>query len=164
MGTATTSDGVNLQWEGDLAVGTVVFVIDEEGNAVPSGEAAYVLEGVGTVNTGSDGAVTEIAPEETEEAEPEAEQVEQAEGDTAPEGEPAPALEERVAALEEAVAMIIDLLDQIAVQQEEYSTRMSAVEAAPSAQKAGLGLSRETPDKPMTNFERRMEALKNFKK
>lgn len=164
MGTATTSDGVSLQWEGDLAVGTVVFVLDEQGAAVQSGEAEYVIEGTGTVKVGADGAVTEITAPEAEDAEPEAEQVEQAEGEAAPEGEQAPSIEERVARLEEGMQMIIDLLNQIAGQQEEYSARMSAIEAAPSAQKVGLGLSQSEQDAPMTNAERRMKALEHFKK
>ena len=60
--------------------------------------------------------------------------------------------------------MIIDLLNQIAGQQDEYSARMSAIEAAPSAQKVGLGLSQTEQDAPMTNAERRMKALEHFKK
>ena len=166
MGTAVSSDGVSLQWEGDLAVGTLVFVSIEGQEPVLSGEAEYSVEGIGTVTVGADGAVTEIVPPSAEEAAPEAEQVEQAEAEAEaePEGEAAPTIEERVARLEEGMQMIIDLLNRIAGQQDEYSARMSAIEAAPSAQRVGLGLSKAEDDRPLTNAERRMKALEHFKK
>lgn len=164
MGTAVTSDGVSLQWEGDLAVGTTVFVLDEQGVAVTSPEAEYVVDEIGTVRVGSDGVVTEVVAPETPAETPEGEQVEQAVEDEQPEGEAAPNIEERVARLEEGMQMIIDLLNQIAGEQAEYSARMSAIEGEPSAKKVGLGLSQVTEDRPKTNYERRMEAINSLKK
>lgn len=163
MGTAVSSDGVNLQWEGDLAVGTLVFVSIEGQEPVLSGEAEYSVDGIGTVMVDAAGAVVEIVPPAAEETAPDAEQVEQAEAEAGAEAETSPTIEERVARLEEGMQMIIDLLNQIAGQQEEYSARMSAIESAPAARRVGLELSSEA-ELPATNLERRMKALEHFKK
>lgn len=44
MATATTSDGVEVMWEGDsIDAGTAVFVMDEEGNQIQAPEGQHLL-------------------------------------------------------------------------------------------------------------------------
>lgn len=67
----TTADGVMLSYEGELAVGTAVFVMDEEGNAVTAPEGTHVLEDGTSLVVDASGIVTEIieaeaAPEDVE--------------------------------------------------------------------------------------------------
>ena len=167
MGSATASDGTVLQWEGDIAVGVPVFVVNEAGEAVLSGEAEYEVEGVGTITVGADGAVAEIKPVEAP-ADTTDEQVEQAaEEGAAEQVDETPAgdtIEERVARLEEGMQMVIDLLNEIAGEQEGFSTRMSAIEKEPSAARVGLSRQDKAEDKPTINYERRVAALEQAKK
>lgn len=60
---ATLMDGTVISYEGDLAVGTAVFVIDTDGNQIPASEGTYDLagdmEGVQII-VDADGLVTEV--------------------------------------------------------------------------------------------------------
>lgn len=60
---ATLLDGTVIQYEGDLAVGTPVFVMDADMNAIPASEGTYDLagdmEGVQIV-VDADGIITEV--------------------------------------------------------------------------------------------------------
>ena len=65
----TTIDGVVMQYDGDLAEGSAVFVLDAEGNQIPAPEGQYQveLEGIKIVNVDINGVVTaieEVAVEE----------------------------------------------------------------------------------------------------
>ena len=65
----TTIDGVVMQYDGDLAEGSAVFVLDAEGNQIPAPEGQYQveLEGIKIVNVDVNGVVTaieEVAVEE----------------------------------------------------------------------------------------------------
>ena len=65
----TTIDGVVMQYDGDLAEGSAVFVLDTEGNQIPAPEGQYQveLEGIKIVNVDVNGIVTaieEVAVEE----------------------------------------------------------------------------------------------------
>ena len=66
MRTTTTDQGV-IAWDGDddLAVGTEVFVEDEEGNRTPAPDGVYTLTD-GTTVTVADGKVAEIVAPEAE--------------------------------------------------------------------------------------------------
>ena len=66
MRTTTTDQGV-IAWDGDddLAVGTEVFVEDEEGNRTPAPDGVYTLTD-GTAVTVADGKVAEIVAPEAE--------------------------------------------------------------------------------------------------
>lgn len=119
LGKVETPEGI-LIYEGDvLGEGTEVFVEDENGNIVPAPDGTYgdykVVDG-------------KIAPVEVEEpAEPETpteEPVAQAEEGTEPEPEtPAepetPDYEERIAALENAVAELKAVIAEMVAQKEE---------------------------------------------
>jgi regulator of replication initiation timing len=60
---ATLLDGTTIQYEGELAVGTPVFVMDTDMNAIPASEGTYDLagdmEGVQIV-VDADGIITEV--------------------------------------------------------------------------------------------------------
>ena len=57
-----TIDGIVLQYDGELAEGTPLFVLDEEGNQIPAPEGEYQveLEGIKIVNVDVNGVVTAI--------------------------------------------------------------------------------------------------------
>lgn len=64
MATATLTDGTIIEWEGELAVGTAVFVQTAEGN-IPAPDATHEVEG-GMLVTTVAGIVTEIVEPEVE--------------------------------------------------------------------------------------------------
>lgn len=72
----TTIDGVVMQYDGDLAEGSAVFVLDTEGNQIPAPEGQYQveLEGIKIVNVDVNGIVTAIEDVAVEE-EPMAEEM-----------------------------------------------------------------------------------------
>jgi hypothetical protein len=63
---ATLKDGTVVQWEGELAVGTALFVVAEDGEALPAPDGQHEVEG-GLVVTTVDGIVTEIVEAQVEE-------------------------------------------------------------------------------------------------
>lgn len=64
MATATLTDGTIIEWEGELAVGTAVFVQTAEGNIIAP-DATHEVEG-GMLVTTEGGFVTEIVEPEIE--------------------------------------------------------------------------------------------------
>lgn len=143
-------DGTILRTEGDLAVGSEVKIISEDGEAV-SGEADYILEGGKTIKVDAEGKVTEIV-----EAEEEAKE-EEKEGDKAPELETELAeddkdkeekLEEekeeekedekpydaeaKIAELEAEMAKMKDLVEGLMSQFSEVSTQVQEFSALPA--------------------------------
>jgi len=64
MATATLTDGSVIEWDGELAVGTAIFVQTAEGN-IPAPDATHEVEG-GLLVTTEGGFVTEIVEPEVE--------------------------------------------------------------------------------------------------
>ena len=64
MATATLTDGTIVEWEGELVVGTAIFVQTAEGS-IPAPDATHEVEG-GLLVTTVDGIVTEIVEPEIE--------------------------------------------------------------------------------------------------
>ena len=64
MATATLTDGTIIEWEGELAVGTAIFVQTAEGN-IPAPDATHEVEG-GLLVTTEGGFVTEIVEPQVE--------------------------------------------------------------------------------------------------
>ena len=64
LATAVLTDGSTIEWEGELAVGTAVFVQTAEGN-IPAPDATHEVEG-GMLVTTVGGLVTEIVEPEVE--------------------------------------------------------------------------------------------------
>jgi hypothetical protein len=71
--TATLPDGTVIEWEGELMVGTPIFVVDGE-NRVPVFAGTHNIEDGRTIITDENGIVTEIVEAEMK-AEPQAEQM-----------------------------------------------------------------------------------------
>ena len=63
---ATTTDGVVISYEGDLEVGTAVFITDDEGNQVSAPEGSHTLEDGRTIEVDANGIVTEVMEVEEE--------------------------------------------------------------------------------------------------
>lgn len=61
-----TADGVILSYEGDLAVGTALMVVAEDGSEVAAPEGSHALEDGRTVVVDADGLVVEIIEAEAE--------------------------------------------------------------------------------------------------
>jgi hypothetical protein len=64
---SVATDGGELSYEGELEVGTEVFVIDEEGNKTPAQDGDYKTEDGKTIKV-ADGKVAEIVEETAEES------------------------------------------------------------------------------------------------
>ena len=64
LATAVLTDGSTIEWEGELAVGTAVFVQTAEGN-IPAPDATHEVEG-GLLVTTVGGLVTEMVEPEVE--------------------------------------------------------------------------------------------------
>ena len=77
MATATLVDGSIIEWDGELAVGTAIFVQTGEG-LIPAPDATHEVEG-GMLVTTEGGVVTEIVEVESEVVEEEAKEEEMAE-------------------------------------------------------------------------------------
>jgi hypothetical protein len=71
---AKLADGTLIQWDGDLAEGVAIMVIDTDGNTTPAPDATHELED-GTLVTTTGGLVTKIEPSSEVEVEVEAEEV-----------------------------------------------------------------------------------------
>ena len=58
MASAMLVDGTEIQWEGELAVGTAIFVVTNEG-LIPAPDATHEVEG-GVLVTTEGGLLTEL--------------------------------------------------------------------------------------------------------
>jgi preprotein translocase subunit YajC len=66
--TAKLADGTEIMWDGELAEGTAIMVVAEDGNQMPAPDATHELED-GTMVTTVGGLVTAIEGKEKEEVE-----------------------------------------------------------------------------------------------
>ena len=69
---AKLADGTEVMWDGDLAEGTAIMVVDADGNQMPAPDAVHELED-GTLVTTVGGLVTSIEPKKEKEVEVEVE-------------------------------------------------------------------------------------------
>ena len=65
---AKLADGTEVMWDGELAEGTAIMVVAEDGNQMPAPDAAHELED-GTIVTTVGGLVTSIEPKKEVEVE-----------------------------------------------------------------------------------------------
>lgn len=128
-------DGTIVRVDGELAVGTLVYVVTEEG-LLPAPDGAHSIPEVGVVTT-EGGKIVEIG--EAAPAEPEAVAAQEVEIEVTPEGEGAPAdpHEERMAAMESAIAALAakveELMAKMGGEIEANATRFSTIDTAISA-------------------------------
>lgn len=71
---ATLMDGTIVEWDGQLAVGTALFVVDGE-NRVPAPAGIHKTDAGVVITVDENGIVTEIVEEQPMSAEPQAEQM-----------------------------------------------------------------------------------------
>lgn len=139
------TDKGELLYDGELEVGTEVFIQNAEGEIVPAGDGEYETEE--KVIVVADGKVSEIRDKEIGEPEPEAEVEPEAPVEGAEEGEADPAdapeeqeeqesIEDRVARLEAGIAEIregieglVNAISALAQRLEEVEEKLKAVEA-----------------------------------
>jgi len=114
MASALLVDGTEIQWEGELAVGTALFVVTNEG-AIPAPDATHEVEG-GMLVTTEGGLVTEIV-------EPAEEEV-VVEEELSAEFATVEAFETAIAELKEAIA---DLNSKMEKYGEKFSAQSEAV-------------------------------------
>ena len=128
-------DGTIVRVDGELAVGTLVYVVTEEG-LLPAPDGAHSIPEVGVVTT-EGGKIVEIG--EPAPAQPEAVAAQEVEIEVTPEGEGAPAdpHEERMAAMESAIAALAakveELMAKMGGEIEANATRFSTIDTAISA-------------------------------
>lgn len=152
LATATLTDGTIIEWEGELMVGTAVFVQTAEGN-VPAPDATHEVEG-GMLVTTVNGIVTEI--------------VEPAEVTTTPtptemeEFATVSAFNEVVAKMETAIAELTAKVDSLTESNNKHKEAMS--KAIDLIEKVADLPSEEPTKVPVSNKKNdKFEALKKFK-
>lgn len=128
-------DGTIVRVDGELAVGTLVYVVTEEG-LLPAPDGAHSIPEVGVVTT-EGGKIVEIG--EPAPAQPEAVAAQEVEIEVTPEGEGEAAMpvEEKVAALESALATLAakveELMAKMGGEIQANATRFSTIDTAISA-------------------------------
>ena len=126
-------DGTIVRVDGELAVGTLVYVVTEEG-LLPAPDGAHSIPEVGVVTT-EGGKIVDIG--EAAPAEPEAVAAQEVEIEVTPEGEGAMPVEEKVAALESAIAALAAKVEEMMAKMggeiEANATRFSTIDTAISA-------------------------------
>lgn len=163
--TETLPTGETVKWEGDLTVDSVLYVVDGETESVAS-DGEYVF-GNGKVVTVTDGKVSDIKEPEAQTAE-ENEGTEQVENAAPAEDEPAvdPMVEltDRIAALEAAVAALIEMLTGMTAEYSEMEAKLSELSDAPAAKPIAQDFSsnEKKNNKPGSRYESRAAALKSL--
>ena len=153
MATATLTDGTVIEYEGELAIGTAIFVQTAEGN-IPAPDATHEVEG-GLLVTTVDGIVTEIV-EPVEEVALEEVAVE------VPEEISAVVTGEVLEAIAEALAPV---LEEVVLLKEEMKRMKKGFSKTVDLVEKVANLPSEQPTKaPVSNKKNdQFEALKKFK-
>jgi len=130
-------DGTMIRVDGELAVGTLVYVVTEEG-LLPAPDGAHSIPEVGVVTT-EGGKIVEIGDAAPAPAAPEAVEAQEVEIEVAPEGEDMPTdpHEERMQAMEAAIAALAakveEMMAKMGGEVEANAARFSTIDTALSA-------------------------------
>ena len=129
-------DGTMIRVDGELAVGTLVYVVTEEG-LLPAPDGAHSIPEVGVVTT-EGGKIVEIGDAAPAPAAPEAVEAQEVEIEVAPEeAAPADPHEERMVAMETAIAALTakveELMAKMGGEVEATAKRFSTIDTALSA-------------------------------
>jgi hypothetical protein len=154
MATATLVDGTIIEWEGELAVGTEVFVQTGEG-LIPAPDAVHEVEG-GMLVTTEGGVVTEIV-EPAEEVETE---VEEAPAEFAS----LEAFNDLVTRFEEAVEKLNTLEEKLTNNDEAFSTMKDAFGKTVDLVEKIADLPSEEPTKEPAKLSKKDERFANIVK
>jgi hypothetical protein len=136
---ATLADGTVVEWEGDLAEGTALFVVVEEGEAIPAPDGEHVLED-GRVVVTVEGIVTQIVEAVEEEAQVE-EATEEMSEETTDQVEEVDQTAEAFAAIVSMIEKQVETTETMrsefaAIRQEnsELKERLAKLETAPAVE------------------------------
>jgi hypothetical protein len=164
MGTYELTDGTKITCEGDdLAVGEVVYQLDDQGNQTPLEAGTYVINDGRSITVDEKGSITELATAEDapqEETETPADSLEQSKETKMDDGLPedgtedAPAadgdIESRVADLESQLAEVLTILNKLGDGQNEVNEQMMS---------KIVEISREPGDEPIRLQKKGYEAF-----
>ena len=120
---AKLADGTEVMWDGELAEGTAIMVVSEDGNQMPAPDAKHELED-GTIVTTVGGLVTSIEPKKEVEVE-----VEMAEDNTMAKHE------ERMKSMEDKMAEIETKMNEMFA---AYESKFASISESNTAKFAAI--------------------------
>jgi hypothetical protein len=153
MATATLVDGTIVEYDGELAVGTEIFVQTGEG-LIPAPDAVHEVEG-GLLVTTVDGIVTEVVEPIVEEVALEEVEVE------VPEGASAIVTTEVLEAIAEAIAPV---LEEVAMLKEEMKKMKKGFSMTVNLVEKVANLPSENPTKVPAGLSKREQQFANIAK
>jgi len=161
MATATLTDGTIIEWEGELAVGTSVFVQTGEG-LIPAPDATHEVEG-GMLVTTEGGVVTEIVEPEVEAKEHEDEMKEKKE-EKMEEFASLEAFNSLVSRFEEAVEKLNSLEEKLTNNDNAFGSMKEAFGKTVDLVEKIAMLPSEEPTKAPAKLSKKEERFENIKK
>ena len=155
MATAELTDGTIIEWEGELAVGTTVFVQTGEG-LIPAPDATHELTG-GMLVTTEEGVVTEIVEPEVE-----AKEEEEMSEDVPSEFASLEAFNSLVSRFEEAVEKLNSLEEKLTNNEEAFSSMKEAFGKTVDLVEKVADLPSEEPTKEPAKLSKKEERFANI--
>jgi hypothetical protein len=155
MATAELTDGTIIEWEGELAVGTTVFVQTGEG-LIPAPDATHEVTG-GMLVTTEEGVVTEIVEPEVE-----AKEEEEMSEDVPAEFASLEAFNSLVSRFEEAVEKLNSLEEKLTNNEEAFSTMREAFGKTVDLVEKVADLPSEEPTKEPAKLSKKEERFANI--
>ena len=155
MATAELTDGTIIEWEGELAVGTSIFVQTGEG-LIPAPDATHEVTG-GMLVTTEEGVVTEIVEPEIE-----AKEEEEMSEDVPAEFASLEAFNSLVSRFEEAVEKLNSLEEKLTNNEEAFSTMREAFGKTVDLVEKVADLPSEEPTKEPAKLSKKEERFANI--
>ena len=159
MATATLVDGTIIEWEGELAVGTAIFVQTGEG-LIPAPDATHEVEG-GMLVTTEGGIVTEIVEVEEDGIEEEAKEEEMAE-DVKEEFATLEAFNSFVSRFEEAVERLAAIEEKMNHNEASFNSMKEAFGKTVDLVEKVADLPSEEPTKAPSKLSKKEERFNNI--
>ena len=155
MATAELTDGTIIEWEGELAVGTSIFVQTGEG-LIPAPDATHEVTG-GMLVTTEEGVVTEIVEPEVE-----AKEEEEMSEDVPAEFASLEAFNSLVSRFEEAVEKLNSLEEKLTNNEEAFSSMREAFGKTVDLVEKVADLPSEEPTKEPAKLSKKEERFANI--
>ena len=155
MATAELTDGTIIEWEGELAVGTSIFVQTGEG-LIPAPDATHEVTG-GMLVTTEEGVVTEIVEPEVE-----AKEEEEMSEDVPAEFASLEAFNSLVSRFEEAVEKLNSLEEKLTNNEEAFSSMKEAFGKTVDLVEKVADLPSEEPTKEPAKLSKKEERFANI--
>jgi hypothetical protein len=156
MATATLVDGTIIEWNGELAVGTAIFVQTGEG-LIPAPDATHEVEG-GMLVTTEGGVVTEIVEVEVEVVEEEAKEEEMAKEEFAT----LEAFNSFVSRFEEAVERLAVIEEKMSHNEASFNSMKEAFGKTVDLVEKVADLPSEEPTKAPAKLSKKEERFNNI--